>query len=63
MHGWFFRGNNFPGLRAQAEASLAESQCAELSAMREKARLDARTREADAAEGQVARVPGAVSRK
>jgi outer membrane protein OmpA-like peptidoglycan-associated protein len=40
--------------RAQAETSLAEDQRAALSTEREKARLDARTREADAARGQVA---------
>ena len=35
--------------RAQAETSFAEDQRAALSAQRESARLDARTREADAA--------------
>jgi len=47
--------------KAQAETSLAEDQRAELSAQREKARLDSRTREADAAKGQVvmARAEGA----
>ena len=40
--------------RAQADTSLAEDQRAALSAQREKARLDARTREADVAEGKVA---------
>ncbi len=40
--------------RAQAETSFAEDQRAQLSAQREKARLDSRTREADAAKGQVA---------
>ena len=35
--------------RAQAETSFAEDQRAALSAQRERARLDARTREADAA--------------
>jgi len=40
--------------RAQAETSLAEDQRAALSAQRESARLDARTREADAAKSQVA---------
>jgi outer membrane protein OmpA-like peptidoglycan-associated protein len=40
--------------RAQAETSLAEDQRAALSAQREKARLDARTHEADVAEGKVA---------
>jgi outer membrane protein OmpA-like peptidoglycan-associated protein len=40
--------------RAQAQTSLAEDQRVQLSAQREKARLDARTREADAAKGQVA---------
>ena len=40
--------------RAQAETNLAEDQRAELSAQREKARLDARTHEADIAEGKVA---------
>jgi outer membrane protein OmpA-like peptidoglycan-associated protein len=40
--------------RAQADTSLAEDQRAALSAQSEKARLDARTREADAAEGKVA---------
>jgi outer membrane protein OmpA-like peptidoglycan-associated protein len=40
--------------RAQAETSLAEDQRSTLSAQRESARLDARTREADAAKDQVA---------
>jgi outer membrane protein OmpA-like peptidoglycan-associated protein len=40
--------------RAQAETSLAEDQRAALSTQRESARLDARTREADVAKGQVA---------
>lgn len=40
--------------KAQAETSLAESLRASLSAQREKERLNACTREADAAEGQVA---------
>jgi outer membrane protein OmpA-like peptidoglycan-associated protein len=40
--------------RAQAETSFAEDQRATLAAQRESARLDARTREADAAKGQVA---------
>ena len=40
--------------RAQAETSFVEDQRAALSAQRESARLDARTREADAAKGQVA---------
>jgi outer membrane protein OmpA-like peptidoglycan-associated protein len=40
--------------RAEAETSFAEDQRAALSAQRERARLDARTREADAAKGQVA---------
>jgi outer membrane protein OmpA-like peptidoglycan-associated protein len=40
--------------RAQADTSLAEDQRAALSAQREKARLDARTHEADVAEGKVA---------
>jgi len=40
--------------RADAETSFAEDQRAGLSAQRERARLDARTREADAAKGQVA---------
>jgi len=40
--------------RAQADTSLAEDQRAALGAQREKARLDARTREADVAEGKVA---------
>jgi len=40
--------------RAEAETSLAEDQRAALSAQRETARLDARTHEADAAEGKVA---------
>ena len=40
--------------KAQAETSLAEDQRAELTAQREKARLNARTREADAAKGQIA---------
>jgi len=40
--------------RAQADTSLAEDQRAALSAGREKARLDARTHEADVAEGKVA---------
>ncbi|MFZ1904836.1 MAG: OmpA family protein [Steroidobacteraceae bacterium] len=40
--------------RAQAETSFAEDQRATLTAQRESARLDARTREADAAKGQVA---------
>jgi len=39
--------------RAQADTSLAEDQRAALSAQREKARLDARTHEADVAEGKV----------
>jgi outer membrane protein OmpA-like peptidoglycan-associated protein len=47
--------------RAQADTSLAEDQRAALSAQREGARLDARTREADVAKGQVvtARAEGA----
>jgi outer membrane protein OmpA-like peptidoglycan-associated protein len=40
--------------RAQAETSFAEDQRVQLGAQREKARLDSRTREADAAKGQVA---------
>jgi outer membrane protein OmpA-like peptidoglycan-associated protein len=40
--------------RAQADTSLAEDQRGALSAQREKARLDARTHEADVAEGKVA---------
>jgi outer membrane protein OmpA-like peptidoglycan-associated protein len=40
--------------RAQADTSLAEAQRAGLSTQREKARLDARTHEADVAEGKVA---------
>jgi outer membrane protein OmpA-like peptidoglycan-associated protein len=40
--------------RAQADTSLAEDQRAALSAQREKARLDARTHEADVANGKVA---------
>jgi outer membrane protein OmpA-like peptidoglycan-associated protein len=44
--------------RAQAETSLAEDQRAALSADRDKARLDARTREADVAKGQVATARG-----
>ena len=40
--------------RALAETRLAEDQRVSLSAQRESARLDARTREADAAKGQVA---------
>src|ERR1700730_14431637 len=40
--------------KAQAETRLAEDQRATLSAERESARLDARTREADAARSQVA---------
>src|ERR1700683_188695 len=40
--------------RALAEARLGEDQRAAISAQREKARLDARTREADVAENQVA---------
>lgn len=40
--------------RAQADTSLAEDQRAALSAQSEKARLDARTHEADVAEGKVA---------
>jgi len=40
--------------RAQAETSFAEDQRVQLSTQREKARLDSRTREADAAKGQVA---------
>jgi outer membrane protein OmpA-like peptidoglycan-associated protein len=40
--------------RAQAETSYAEDQRAVLSAQRDNARLDARTREADVAKGQVA---------
>jgi len=39
--------------RAQADTSLAEDQRAALSAQREKARLDARTHEADVAKGKV----------
>lgn len=39
--------------KAQADTSLAEDQRAALSAQREKARLDARTHEADVAEGKV----------
>jgi len=47
--------------RAQAQTSFAEDQRLQLSAQREKARLDARTREADAAKGQLvaARAEGA----
>jgi len=50
--------------RAQAETRLAEDQRAALSAQREGARLDARTREADAARSQVttARAEGAEQR-
>ena len=44
--------------RAQAETSLAEDQRAALSADRDKARLDARTHEADVAKGQVASARG-----
>jgi len=40
--------------RAQADTNFAEDQRAELSAQRDKARLDARTHEADIAEGKVA---------
>jgi len=40
--------------RAQADTSFAEDQRAGLSTQREKARLDARTHEADIAEGKVA---------
>jgi len=40
--------------RALAETRLAEDQRVSLSAQRESARLDARTREADAAKGQIA---------
>jgi outer membrane protein OmpA-like peptidoglycan-associated protein len=40
--------------KAQAETSFAVDQRTQLSAQREKARLDARTREADAAKGQIA---------
>jgi len=40
--------------RAQAETRFAEDQRVQLTAEREKARLDSRTREADAAKGQVA---------
>jgi outer membrane protein OmpA-like peptidoglycan-associated protein len=40
--------------RAQAETRFAEDQRTELSEQREKARLDARTREADVAQGKVA---------
>lgn len=40
--------------RAQAQTSFAEDQRVQLNAQREKARLDARTREADTARGQVA---------
>jgi outer membrane protein OmpA-like peptidoglycan-associated protein len=40
--------------RAQADTNFAEDQRAELSAQRDKARLDARTHEADVAEGKVA---------
>lgn len=40
--------------RALAETRLAEDQRAEITAQRDKARLDARTREADTAKGQVA---------
>jgi len=40
--------------RAQADTSLAEDQRGALSTQREKARLDARTHEADVAEGKVA---------
>ena len=40
--------------RAQADTSFAEDQRAALSAQRDKARLDARTHEADVAEGKVA---------
>jgi outer membrane protein OmpA-like peptidoglycan-associated protein len=47
--------------RAQAETRLAEDQRAALSAQRDKARLDARTREVDVARGEVltARAEGA----
>jgi outer membrane protein OmpA-like peptidoglycan-associated protein len=50
--------------RAQADSNLAEDQRAALSAQREKARLDARTHEADVAEGKVAtaRAEGAEQR-
>ena len=44
--------------RALAETSLAEDQRAALSADRDKARLDARTHEADVAKGQVAAARG-----
>jgi outer membrane protein OmpA-like peptidoglycan-associated protein len=44
--------------RAQAETSFAEDQRVTLSAERDKARLDARTREADVAKGQVASARG-----
>jgi outer membrane protein OmpA-like peptidoglycan-associated protein len=40
--------------KAQAQTSFAEDQRVQLSTQREKARLDARTREADTARGQVA---------
>ena len=40
--------------RAQADTNFAEDQRAELGAQRDKARLDARTHEADVAEGKVA---------
>jgi len=40
--------------RAEADTSFAEDQRAALSAQRDKARLDARTHEADVAEGKVA---------
>src|SRR5579859_803801 len=40
--------------RAQADTNLAEDQRATLTAQREKARLDARTHEADVAEGKIA---------
>jgi outer membrane protein OmpA-like peptidoglycan-associated protein len=50
--------------KAQAQTSFAEDQRMQLSAQREKARLDSRTREADAAKGQVAaaRAEGAVQK-
>ena len=44
--------------RAQAETSFAEDQRVALGADRDKARLDARTREADVAKGQVATARG-----
>jgi outer membrane protein OmpA-like peptidoglycan-associated protein len=50
--------------KALAETRFAEDQRAEIAAQRDSARLDARTREADAAKGQVAtaRAEGAVQK-